>query len=143
MPKHETEGTPHMIIATITRAYMRRYSYTGQTVAYVDWIAKSGAKGRTEGPPDNSYILALFARAVREGLTIEQERDGQPRLTESNPMRLKSENDRSVAVNALLIAAEVYERDALTLGAMPHLSEKFRQQAADARRIAEQIEQEN
>lgn len=62
----------------ITRAYIRHYSDNGQTTAYVEW--KGG--GRTEGPifkdnllpwPQGTHMQALFAAAVRQGLTIERE----------------------------------------------------------------------
>ncbi len=54
---------------TITKAFIRHYSDNGQTVAYVEW--KDGV--RTEGEPENAHILALFARAQREGLRITRE----------------------------------------------------------------------
>lgn len=68
---------------TITRAYTRHYSDNGQTKAYVEW----GDGSRTEGDVTDhcpccgskrpnglgEHMTALFARAHREGLTIEHE----------------------------------------------------------------------
>lgn len=73
------------MIATITRAYIRRYSDSGQVTAYVEWIDHKGAKGRTEGPPpsapcptcgckkalNRTHMGALFLRAERQGVTVE------------------------------------------------------------------------
>jgi hypothetical protein len=55
--------------STIGRAYVRRYSDTGQIVGGIEWANGS----RTEGERDNSHMQALFARAMRDGLLIEEE----------------------------------------------------------------------
>lgn len=78
----------------ITRAYVRHYSDNGQTKAYVGWLDDKGKSGRTEGDVGpcpccgaervasfaggrkiqlGSHMAALFARAEREGVAIEQE----------------------------------------------------------------------
>ena len=57
-----------MTIARITAAYTRTYSDTGQTLAYVEWVDSRAEHGRTEGCPDNSHMVALMARAEREGV---------------------------------------------------------------------------
>lgn len=79
-----------MTIAKITRAYVRRYSDNGQTVAYVEWLDNRGKAGRTEGgvgpcpccgcvPVSKSGLLvnahmdALLTRALREGVPITEE----------------------------------------------------------------------
>lgn len=67
---------------TITRAYVRRYSDSGQVVAYVDW--KNGS--RTESTlrvldighnrravTFGTHMHALFARAKAAGLTPQRE----------------------------------------------------------------------
>lgn len=67
-------------MSTITRVYIREYRDNGQTKAYVEWSDGS----RTEGEPpkgdpvlgyvsNRGHMEALFARAVRDGITIEQE----------------------------------------------------------------------
>ena len=61
------------MIAQITRAYVRRYSDTGQITAYVEWIAQDGATGRTEGTLGGTHMNALFSRAAREGVCVESE----------------------------------------------------------------------
>jgi hypothetical protein len=61
------------IISKITRAYVRTYSDSGQTVAYVEWVDNKGETGRTEGKPDNAHMQALLAKAEREGLRVEYE----------------------------------------------------------------------
>lgn len=48
---------------------IRRYSDSGQVTAYCLWSDGS----RTEGSPENPHILALKARAEREGLEVLQE----------------------------------------------------------------------
>lgn len=53
----------------ITKIYVRKYRDNGQTKAYVEW--SNG--GRTEGSPKNTHVVALFARAEREGLTVTRE----------------------------------------------------------------------
>jgi hypothetical protein len=50
----------------ITAAYVRTYSDSGQTVAYVEWSDGS----RTEGEPDNPHMQALLARAKRDGVNV-------------------------------------------------------------------------
>lgn len=62
-----------MAIATITKAYIRRYRDNGQTSAYVEWLDAKGQWGRTSGEPDNAHMQALFARAAREGISIGHE----------------------------------------------------------------------
>lgn len=67
---------------TITRAYIRHYSDNGQTKAYVEWADGARTEGDFGPCPccgqarlDNlgTHMAALFARAQREGLTIERE----------------------------------------------------------------------
>lgn len=62
----------------IKRAYTRLYRDNGQLTAYVEWNDGS----RTEGPakiycgvrvPRDAHMGALFDRALRDGLTIEDE----------------------------------------------------------------------
>jgi hypothetical protein len=53
----------------IKRAYVRHYSDNGQVTAYIEWADGS----RTEGEPENGHMLALMARAQREGLNITRE----------------------------------------------------------------------
>lgn len=60
-------------IASIYRAVIRTYTDTGQVVAYVDWTDTKGKAGTTSGDPANGYMVALLARAEREGLTVERE----------------------------------------------------------------------
>lgn len=70
------------MIAKITAAYIRHYHDNGQTTAYVEWIDGRGKLGCTEGricsrtgdkpnQPAGPHMQALFARAEREGVTIE------------------------------------------------------------------------
>ncbi len=54
---------------TISKAYIRHYTDNDQHTAYVEW----SDGGRTEGEPENGHMLALFARAQREGLNITRE----------------------------------------------------------------------
>jgi hypothetical protein len=61
------------MIKTITKAYIRTYGDNGQTTAYVEWVDGRGRAGRTEGKPDNLHMLALLARAEREGVTVKRE----------------------------------------------------------------------
>jgi hypothetical protein len=61
------------MIASIVRAYVRHYSDSGQSIAYVEWLDTKGKSGTTGGNPDNPHMVALFDRAIREGLTIETE----------------------------------------------------------------------
>ena len=60
-------------IARFTKAYIRTYSDTGQTVAYVEWIDSGGKVGRTEGPPDHAHIKELLAAARRAGVKVGRE----------------------------------------------------------------------
>jgi hypothetical protein len=53
----------------IRRAYIRTYSDSGQVTAYVEWVGG----GRTEGATTNAHMLALLARAEREGVAVEEE----------------------------------------------------------------------
>jgi hypothetical protein len=61
------------MIVKITKAYIRTYTDSGQTKAYVEWVDRKGERGRTEGEPDNLHMLALLARAQREDVTVERE----------------------------------------------------------------------
>lgn len=78
------------MIKKITRAYVRHYRDNGQMTAYVEWIDGRGKAGRTEGVVGpcpccgnrrdivgaielDEHMAALFRRAEREGLKIEQE----------------------------------------------------------------------
>lgn len=58
---------------TIIKAYVRKYSDNEQITAYVEWTDARGRTGRTEGKPGNAHMLALLARAEREGLTVSKE----------------------------------------------------------------------
>jgi hypothetical protein len=59
--------------STIKRAYTRHYSDTGQTFAYVEWSYGSRTEGEVEHHRLGLHMLALFQRAQREGITIENE----------------------------------------------------------------------
>ena len=48
---------------------------------------------------------------------------------------------RWALINALLVAAEVFERDAALNQSQPKLAEQFTRQAREARALAQQIEQ--
>lgn len=73
------------MIQRILRAYVRTYSDTGQVKAYVEFIDEFGRPSRVEGPAPgakchecgqphrSTHIAALFARAERDGLSIEDE----------------------------------------------------------------------
>lgn len=71
------------MITRITKAYIRKYSDNGQTVAYVEWIDGKGKTGRTEGsehrdcciptPHFGTHMQALLDRATREGVTVERQ----------------------------------------------------------------------
>jgi hypothetical protein len=67
------EQTPNARIAEIRKAYIRTYSDSGQTKAYVEWVDTRGNEGRTEGDPHNPHMQALLARAKREGVTVKKE----------------------------------------------------------------------
>ncbi len=56
----------------ITDAYIRTYSDTNQTMAYVEW-EDSEWTGRTEGSPNNLHIQELFRAAEREGINVRKE----------------------------------------------------------------------
>lgn len=62
------------MIAKITKAYIRTYTDTGQTTAYVEWIDDKGQSGRTEGKRNGPHMQALLSRAKREGVRVERER---------------------------------------------------------------------
>ncbi len=53
----------------ISKAYIRHYTDNDQFTAYVEW----SDGGRTEGQPESAHMLALFARAQREGLNVTRE----------------------------------------------------------------------
>jgi hypothetical protein len=60
-------------IKTITRAYVRTYSDSGQITAYVEFVATDGSGSRIEGEPGDPRMAALFGRARREGIKVERE----------------------------------------------------------------------
>lgn len=62
------------MIKSVTKAYVRTYTDTGQVTAYVEWVDHRGRSGRTEGEPDGTHMQALLARAEREGVKVEKER---------------------------------------------------------------------
>lgn len=62
------------MIKTITKAYIRTYTENETTKAYVEFVDEDDANSRIEGEPDNPHMLALLARAEREGLQVERER---------------------------------------------------------------------
>lgn len=60
----------------IIRVYTRRYSDTGQTMAYVEWSDGSRTEGNARSysrAPIGTHMQALFDQALREGLKIERE----------------------------------------------------------------------
>lgn len=74
------------MIAKITAAYIRHYRDNGQRVAYAEWIDGRGKIGRTEGNVGpcpccgrgkasnlGAHMQALFDRAKREGITVENQ----------------------------------------------------------------------
>lgn len=61
------------MIAKITKAYIRTYSDSGQTTAYVEWVDHKGKSGRTEGKEYNPHMQALTKRAEREGVQVERQ----------------------------------------------------------------------
>lgn len=63
-----------MTIARITAAVLRTYRDSGQTKAIVDWLDERGRYGSTSGEPANPHMVALIARAEREGITVRIER---------------------------------------------------------------------
>lgn len=56
------------LIAKITGYTVRRYSDSGQTVAYCEWLDDEGHKGRTEGDPNSFHMNELHKRSHREGI---------------------------------------------------------------------------
>mgnify|MGYP001617495258 FL=1 len=62
-----------MTIRNITKVYIRRYSDSGQTTSYVEWVDHRGRPGRTEGDDHNPHMRALIARANREFVPVEYE----------------------------------------------------------------------
>lgn len=74
------------MITTITKAYVRKYSDSGQVTAYVEWIDHKGRTGRTEGGAPGTpcpccgakrkattHMGALFERAERQGIVVERQ----------------------------------------------------------------------
>ena len=61
------------MIKKFVRSYIRRYSDSGQTTAYVEWIDVKGQSGRTEGDPRGTHMRALMDRADREGAPFHYE----------------------------------------------------------------------
>lgn len=61
------------MIARIERYVTRTYNDSGQAVGICDWIDTAGKGGRTEGEPTNAHMLALKARAEREGVMPQTE----------------------------------------------------------------------
>ena len=57
----------------IKRAYIRRYSDSGQTTAYIEWSNGCRTEGPTTGNGIGLHMRELFARAQREGIKIEHE----------------------------------------------------------------------
>lgn len=87
-------------IKKITKAYVRTYGDSGQTTAYVEWIDSEGKAGRIEGDPNGEHMAALFARARREGIKIEQEEWGPvrrpaARRASKKKTKAKSSNKRN------------------------------------------------
>lgn len=62
-----------MTITRIRAAVLRTYSDSGQTKAIVDWIDERGRYGSTSGDPANGHMVALMARAEREGIVVRVE----------------------------------------------------------------------
>ena len=54
---------------TPVKAYVRTYTDSGQTKAYVEWSDGS----RTEGEPGDAFMEELFRRARREGVRVRHE----------------------------------------------------------------------
>lgn len=59
-------------------------------------------------------------------------------------MKFKSDSDMWLVINALRSMAEQYEKDSAMFAndGNPRMAQQFGQQTADARRIADQIEEE-
>ena len=62
-----------MAIAKITKAYIRYYTDSGQTTAYVEWKDYKGKQGRSEGSRFSTHMVELMKRAEREGITVERQ----------------------------------------------------------------------
>lgn len=56
------------MIDRITKITTRKYSDTGQIVAYVEWVDCCERTGRTEGSHLNQHMIALMSRGIREGV---------------------------------------------------------------------------
>ena len=69
LSKREREEERLAKVRRPTAAYVRTYSDSGQTKAYVEWSDGS----RTEGEPDDAFMEALFERAKREGVKVRHE----------------------------------------------------------------------
>ena len=61
------------MIARITKAYIRKYTDSGQRTAYVEFVDDQGQSCRTEGRPRGAHMLALLARARRENVPVRRE----------------------------------------------------------------------
>lgn len=61
------------IIQRFTRSCIRRYSDTGHTIAYVEWVDTLGRPGRTEGKPTGAHMVALMNAADRQGAPFKYE----------------------------------------------------------------------
>lgn len=61
------------MITKITKAYIRTYSDSGQTTAYVEWVDDKSKTGRTEGKEHNPHMQALLKRAEREGVEVKRQ----------------------------------------------------------------------
>lgn len=54
----------------ITAAQVTRYTDSGQKIAHVSWVDSKGKTGTTSGCPRGLHMMALLARAEREGLKV-------------------------------------------------------------------------
>ncbi len=68
-------------IAAIQRYVTRKYRDTGQVVATAFWMDEKGVYGSTSGDPDGTHMLALKARAEREGAMVADESWGMEAMT--------------------------------------------------------------
>lgn len=67
--------------AQIVRIFVRTYSDSGETRAFVEWRGSSGKPATTSGPAENrdgewhfsAHMTALIERGLREGLSLESE----------------------------------------------------------------------
>lgn len=60
----------------IVRVFTRKYHDNGQCTAYVEWSDGSRTEGAARSynrMPIGKHMVALFERAIREGLTIGRE----------------------------------------------------------------------